>query len=150
MKFKATLLHKKGSQAYYHGSSKHLEIGTILRPSADYEQRWGYNWWYQALERYRPKDMLSHRNSVFMCDNSNDIDAAGGGTEWVFIVVPLGKVERHDMNWGSRVEGALEEHNITDDVIADLCHNYWDGIPTEDPLWEYLTPQAEVVDVEKY
>lgn len=37
--------------------------------------------------------MLSHSQSVFMVGNDEDIDLAGGGTEYVFIVEPLDKVQ---------------------------------------------------------
>jgi hypothetical protein len=112
--FKAKFLQASSQETFYHGSNTPVDAGTILEPSDDYEQRWGYNWWYQALERYRPKHMLAHEDAVFMCGSPNDIDAAGGGMEYLCIVEPLGRVEQHDMSWGSAIEIALETHEITD------------------------------------
>ena len=43
-----------------------LPVGTILKPNVNYEENWSTTDFYDVLEHYRPKDMLSHKNSVFM------------------------------------------------------------------------------------
>ena len=148
MRLKSKLL--RVTNKYYHGSYEYMERGLILTPRDTYEQDWGQNRWYQALEYYRPKNMLSHKEAIFMCDNPNDIDSAGGGTDWVFTLEPLGRVERHDMNWMSTADLALESSDITDEEVSIPCHNYWEGVPSNDPLWEYLTPKARILSVEEY
>lgn len=140
------------SKTFFHGSHEELEVGTILRGrGSDYESDWSRTNFYAALERYRPEGMLSHKDAVFMCDNADDIDAAGGGTEWLFHVRPLGRVERHDMNWGSAISGAIDD-GADDAEIERLAHGYWAGLPYEggETVWEYLTPPAEIVAVETY
>ena len=73
---------------YYHGSNIFLPVGTILKPRDDYENDWIDTDFYIPLERWRPKNMLAHRESVFMTDNPDDVDLAGGGTEWLMTVKP--------------------------------------------------------------
>jgi hypothetical protein len=73
-------LHEIAS-TFYHGSMEELPVGTILTPRDNYEQAWGDTDFYAALEHYRPANMLAHNQAVFMCDNPDDIDLAGGGTE---------------------------------------------------------------------
>ena len=99
------------------------------------------------LEAHRPDGMIAHRDAVFMCDNDQDIDAAGGGTEYVFTLMPRGPVQRHDMNWASEISGLLEDAGEgNQDLIAKAADNYWRGVPHHnESLWEYLTPSAEIV-----
>lgn len=67
----------------------------------------------------------------------------------MFRLVPKGNVERHDLNWGSAISCALSEGK-PEDEIAELARNYWAGLPSDDPLWEYLVPAAEIVAVEEF
>ena len=54
------------STTYYHGSNNKLPVGTILSPRhSEYESDWGDTSFYQILEKYRPTDKLSHKDSVF-------------------------------------------------------------------------------------
>lgn len=141
----------KTSPVFYHGSSVFLAPGTLLRPDPRHEEHWTDNGWYRALELHRPEGMLAHRDAVFCCDNPDDLDAAGGGTDWVFTVVPRGPASRHDMNWGTRIDLAIEEgKNIEDEAIAALARNYWAGVATEDPLWEYLAAGAKIIAVQPF
>lgn len=139
---------------YYHGSSENLSVGTILTPGDDdYEDNWGSNLWFQALEYWRPNEYLPHKMSVFMVDNEDDIDNAGGGTDYIFTVRPIGDVQRHDMNWMSEIGGLLEDEGIDygHDEIRELALNYWHGVPhTNESVWEYLAPEAVIVHSEPY
>ena len=140
------------NRTYYHGSMHKLPVGTILTPREDYEEKWKNTDFYSVLELYRPIDMIAHKNGVFMCDNPDDIDLAGGGTEWLFTVQPLGKTQRHDLNWGSEISCLISDgHDIDDDEIEEATHNYWAGIPhTDENVWEYITQSAKILEVEEY
>jgi hypothetical protein len=134
---------------YYHGSSIHLPVGTILRPSLTYSADWGDTDFYDILEHYRPRHMLSHAESVFLCDNADDIDNAGGGTDWLFTVIPNARIERHDLNWSSEISGLSKEDDI--EAIEYAANAYWSGLPHHNEnVWEYLTPSAEIIKVEEY
>lgn len=138
---------------FYHGSDEHLPVGTILTARPDqFTTTWGKNDWCAILERFRPVDMLAQHDAIFMCDNDEDVDAAGGGTEWVFTVKPLGRVEKHDMNWGTHISMLLCDDPDNLDAIQKAAINYWNGVPYDvgESLWEYLTPQAEIVAVERF
>jgi hypothetical protein len=137
---------------FFHGSMDKLPVGTILTPRNDYEENWGNTDFYAALEKHRPFTMLSHKQSVFMCDNPDDVDLAGGGTEWLFTVEPLGIVQKHDLNWGSEVSFLISDgHQIDSPEVKEASLNYWNGIPYHDEnIWEYLTPKAKILKVEEY
>ena len=137
---------------YYHGSSDNLPIGTILTARVGYESDWEHTDFYNVLEHYRPSNQLSHKQSVFMCDNPDDLDAAGGGTDWVFTLKPLGPVQKHDLNWSSEISCLIGDgFTIDSKEVEQAAKNYWSGVPhTDESLWEYLTPSAIILDVEPF
>lgn len=150
MKLKA--LFEVSGRKFYHGSMKYLPVGTILTPRDNYESNWGHTDFYKILEKYRPKNMLSHSQSVFMVGNDEDIDLAGGGTEYVFIVEPLDKVQKHDMNWSSEISMLISDgHKIDDPKVIEAANSYWNGNPHyNESVWEYLTTKAKILAVEEY
>lgn len=140
----------KRQMTYYHGSHIKLPPGFILTGrGSDYEISWSNTDFYQILEKYRPEDKIAHKEAVFMCGNDDDIDCAGGGTEWVFTLRADGPVEKHDINWTSSISCALSE-NAEEKDIRELAYNYWSGVPSEDPLWEHLTRQATIISCEEF
>ena len=95
--------------------------------------------------------MIAHKDAVFMCDNEDDLNVAGGATEYFFTLKPLGPVEKHSLNWGSDISCLAENIKKNDKIIKIAAQNYWDSVPhhSED-IWEYLTTSAEILTVEKY
>lgn len=137
---------------YYHGSLVYLPVGTILKPRDDYENDWIDTDFYIPLERWRPKNMLAHRESVFMTDNLDDVDLAGGGTEWLMTVKPTNPIQRHDLNWSSEISSLISQgYDQLHPKVKQAAENYWNGIPhTDESIWEYLTPQAKIIKIERY
>ncbi len=85
-------------------------MGTILTPrNQEYEKDWENTDFYSVLEHYRPMNKPAHKNSVFMVTDPDDVDLAGGGTEWLMTVKPLGPVSRHDLNWSSEISMLLSD-----------------------------------------
>lgn len=143
----------EANQLFYHGSMEYLPVGTILIPNLNYEFSWGDTDFYKPLENYKPKGMLSHKEAVFMVDNDNNLDVAGGGTEWVFRVEPLGPVQKHDLNWSSEISMIVGDYKEADreEKFKTAAENYWNGIPhPNESVWEYLTPKARIVSVEEF
>lgn len=137
---------------FYHGSNTKLPTGTILKAGADYEANWSDTDFYPILEKYRPQDQLGHNQAVFMCDNEDDVDSAGGGTEWLFTVVTQGIIQRHDLNWGSEISCLISDGaDPQGDEVKRAAENYWAGVPHHnESMWEYLTPAAKIIKVEKF
>ena len=123
----------------YHGSYQKLPIGTILTARDDYENDWQNTNFYKPLEMYRPSDKLSHKQSVFMCDNPDDIDLAGAATDWLFTVIPMGPLQRHDMNWSSEISSLVDLGYPLDSIeIKDAAEAYWSGEESpNEVVWEY-------------
>lgn len=138
---------------YYHGSNIFLPINTILTPRmSDYEKDWGNTDFYKVLHKYKPNNKLAHHQAVFMVSNQDDIDLAGGGTEYMFTVKPLGPIQKHDINWSSEISSLISEgYNINSPEVINAANNYWNSIPHQDEnVWEYLTTKAIITKVEKY
>ena len=98
---------------YYHGSHKELEIGQYIKSRKDYESDWGNTDFYQVLEYYKPDNMISHKEGVFMCDNDEDIDLAGGAIEFIYEVIPIGIIEKHDLNWSSEISCLISRNFLS-------------------------------------
>ena len=137
---------------YYHGSYNPLEVGTILTPTENYEENWKDTDFYWPLEKYRPKNMLSHKESVFMVSDPDDVDLSGGATDYLLTIKPLGPIQKHDLNWSSEISMLVDQgYDIDSEEIKDAATNYWNGVPHyNESVWEFLTTKAKVVAVEEY
>ena len=87
-----------------------------------------------------------------MVADPDDIDLAGGATDYMLTVVPLGPVQKHDINWGSEISMLVGDgYDIKSPEIMDAAKNYWNGVPHyNESVWEYLTTSAKVIKVEEY
>jgi len=136
---------------YWHSSFVRLDEGTVLSPRPGYDARWTGPSAGRILEDLRPTQSLAHRDAVFMCRDPQECDDCGAHTEWLFEVVPSARVERHDLAWASDIDVMLSEGVPPDDLrIVDLARRYWSGQASDHPTWEYLSPQATIVHVERY
>lgn len=136
----------------YHGSDTPLKVGTIIKNQPGYDKRWGSIAFYNALELYRMPNEIPHRDAVFMAGDISDeyhISDYGGGYDYVYEVVPIGKVSKHDMNVAGKIGHLISDlgYDIDDPEIERLARMYWEGYPNEDgdPMWEYLAPAARII-----
>ena len=144
------------SNTYYHGSYDDLPIGTVLTPEkgnfmGTFSQEEMDS--HFKLELFRPDGYLSRDSGVYMCDNIDDIDNAGGANDHIYIVEPLGKVDKHDLNWMSEIdlimsdafENGEQESDETLQKVYSAALNYWNGVPHyNESVWEYITPFARI------
>lgn len=138
---------------YYHGSYTEMPVGTILTARGEnYHNDWSDTDFYNILEYYRPSNKLAHKDSVFMVADEDDIDLAGGATDYMFTLVPLGKVSKHDLNWSSEISSLVSDgHDVNSKEVKKAALNYWNSVPHHDEnVWEYLTPKAKIIKVEEY
>ena len=140
-------------KTYLHGSMTELPVGMILTGRGEsYSSDWSNTDFYHILEKYRPSGAISHRDAVFMVGSDEDIDLAGGGTEFIFTLQPLGPVEKHDVNWSSEISMLLSDGFAPDsEEVVKAAQNYWAGVPhPNENVWEYLTTRAKILAVEEY
>lgn len=156
---------------YFHGSYESLPVGSILRGRGEeYKKDWAsLGPGYQLLEERRPNYMIGHHKGVFMCskdeNNTNDyglddLDCCGAGTDYIYKMAPMGPVQKHDLHWMTEVQclcdemdkydNNSEEYNTILSRIKENIDKYWEGIPSDQPMWEYITSHAEILEVHPY
>lgn len=130
--------------SFYHGTKKIFPIGFILLPQLD-----GYV--HQEieieniLEKYRPENKISRFNSVFLVDNPDNVDFAGGYEDYIYKVQPIGQIDKSDLSWYSDVSiyNTEKENQI-------YATNYWNQIPyknSDNSLWEYRCKSAKIIEL---
>jgi len=133
----------------YHGSRKLFDPGFVLRP-----QEGGYASLpdddvapvEEILEKHRPEGKIPRRESVFMVDDPERVDQAGGYGDQVYVVEPIGAVEASDLGWYGEL--SVYWMDMPEDERRTLAEGYWSGDPfpgRKRSLYEYRARAAEVV-----
>ena len=137
----------------YHGSEFKLEIGTILRASVNYPT-YVNNVWNDILFHFRPQNCDLREESVFLVDDIDSVDLAGGSIDYIYACEPLANFSRHDVNWISEIEGlfasSLEDMDDWQNSprIARIAKNYWNGKPHyNESIMEILTKKAKILEL---
>ena len=141
----------------YHGSSMRFKPGLVLRPRpgglcgsrrADAD----FVFAEAVLEAYRPPDGVPRDGAVYMVDDPQWIRSAGGCTDHVYEVEPIGVVGSHDLAWVSEI--GHPEDNVLQ-TAADIpfsgqqrfaAEGYWSGLQHgRFRYFEYLATAAVIV-----
>ena len=139
----------------YHGSSTLLAFGAVLKWRGQaYVDDWQATDFYAVLEFFRPEHCIAHKDAVFMVSSPDDIDAAGGATEWCAEVKPLGTCSRHDLNWCSEISCLISDGQACTSVaVQTAAHAYWAGEPhglEAACVWEYLARSMQILRCESF
>lgn len=156
----------------YHGSPQQLKIGKVYRvrhwKSTD---QGGMDQKVETiLEKHRPKNAIPRNKAFYMVDKftTKAMDMFGGRTDYVYTVTPVGRIERHDLQWANDLDSVVGRPGKFNDkdrlsysfhmppilksevpaTIKKLAENYWSGdkYPYKDwSLWEYLSPSFKVL-----
>lgn len=135
-------------RTYYLGGSQPLDPGVVIKGRGErFEGKWTEASSFWALERHRPEHCLPHRDSVFLVASVDDIDNAGGCTDWCVEVQPGDRLSRHDLNWSMEVSSLLRGgHGPDSDAVKAAAASYWNGVERgAGSVWEYLTEKAIVI-----
>ena len=136
----------EGHKQYYHGSRKKFPNGFLLLPQTD-----GYLHYPETMvlesifEKYRPTHKLSRFKSVFLVDNPELCEYAGGYEDYVYLVQPQGVVEASDLAWYTEADGHEDKEEKKRCAL-----NYWNGVPftgRANRLVEYRTPAAKILQL---
>lgn len=130
---------------FFHGSIKKLANKTVLKPNKKgYVQK---NELEILIESVRPDHCISRFDSVFLCNNPDDIDCCGGYTDHIYIVQPRCIPQKSDLAWYTECQLLLEENNI--EAAKNAAINYWNGIifhDTSSSVFEYRCEQATLLE----
>lgn len=135
----------------FHGSRKNFPIGFRLLPQAD-----GYTSYQEVqnienlFEKYRPENKTSRKSSVFLTDNINNIDGAGGYTDYIYAVEPELTPEASDLAWYSEADSLYDEEETPSKELLNAIAMYWNGTPYHDSSksnFEYRCKSALITNI---
>lgn len=138
---------------FYHGSSEEMFKGDVLVPQTNgYVQLKWDSELEQLFEQERPSKYISRNKAVFLANSSDDIDALGGYTDFIFTVgLEDDDYITCDLAWYTQAEAHLENNEL--EKAIECARSYWNGelfhIAAESCL-EVLVNSAIIIDVEEY
>ena len=157
------LLEGAGEVRLYHGSSRELEIGDIIGGRV-FKSNFGDV--EKIMEYYRPEGMAGRLNGVYLVSRPSDVYTAGGSDEYIYLMKPIGRVDRHHGAWlgviydyamdnadeltrkGPKLSKASLKAAIADPQVQSAALNYWNGKPVKvrkGEVWEYIVDRAQVI-----
>ena len=124
------------SPTFYLCTSADLKIGNVATPSSVYPLGATIE---NMIENRRPEDCLPRDNSLYLRTEPC------GNTPYVYLVQPIGQMDRHHTSWLKKLAGA----NIRNaGEIDSYATGYWSGKPFPDDQnapFEYRTASAKVL-----
>lgn len=138
---------------YLHGSRKLFSKDFVLLPQPDgYVNNCDNLEFETYVESRRPSNKLSRSKSVFLSQDADLIDGAGGYIDAIYEVKPLSHPEASDLSWYSDAFGEFEskQHGGTHDLqkLNACVDAYWSGMPysnSDQSNFEYRVSSAQVV-----
>jgi hypothetical protein len=137
---------------YYHGSKREIEDNTYIHSlkSTGYTSYKEVVELEELFEKYKPVDKISRTSAVYLVDNLDDIDNVGAYDDYIYEMEPVcNLVEKSDLHWYTAVsmevgDYAIEKDNPSPKVLL-MIKNYWNGTPSDNPVFEYRCYEALVV-----
>lgn len=150
---------KKIPKKFYHGSSLELEHGKILGGKR-FKSNFGDV--EKVLEKFRPPEMNSRLNSVFLVSTPSDVYTAGGSDSYIYLVEPIGNIQAHHQGWLGEIYNIAMKNadELTrtgpkllpatmkrmSEEFKELANNYWHGKDyKKGGVWEYLSTKAKII-----
>lgn len=144
-------------KTYYHGSYKTFPVGFQLTPQSDGYvmgsgmdeiERAAHHMCEALIEQYRPAGAPKRTASVYLVTDPDEIDAAGGYSDNVYVVEPNGPVWKANLHWYSELYNVCFDDEPDEDAER-LANNYWNALPSgNNTLYEYLCPSATITGYE--
>lgn len=141
---------------FYHSSNSEFEIGKTYKARRGKGSNFGA-WFENLVEKQRPKNNFSRKESFFLVARPGDIDLAGGEGSYTYTVATP-KYSRHHFGWLGRALDLVD--GMTNKVLREnkkqleqFIMNYWDGKPWKfdrnrdsgSAGWEYLAPKIKIL-----
>ena len=130
---------------YYHGSNTKLRLGDAIYPNPKgYTNAHEVRALEDLFESVKPANIeFSRKDCVFLCDCEEDIDNAGGHTDYIYKVdLESGFTEKSDMSWYTKSSVQLADGNIKG--AKKSAEKYWSGEANEG-VYEYRTDEVLII-----
>jgi len=155
-------LSEAAARTYYHGSRKAFPVGFILRAQSDGyvhgvhgdEFDVGVRRVERVLEKFRPPEMISRLEAVFLSPLLAGVLHAGGHDDFVYRVEPIGACQPSCLWWYSSIEDYLlyDSKPFPVKLSRQYAENYWNNVPPPEgksATYEYRCREAKIVAVVK-
>lgn len=168
------LLELASPPVLYHGSSADLAAGKVYRARERDLKTWDTNTSPEVeafMEKTRPKNAIPRNRALYMVGKKAHIQRAGGSDEHIYVVQPVNRVERHDVEWLDDLANLfnnLQSKPIPGmtyrtynawmppvkvgkekEAMLECAKNYWEGMQHPHKkwsVWEYMTPSFRIVE----
>ena len=168
------LLEITSQKTLYHGSPQKLKVGKAYRVRhwKTLDQGGATTAVEAVIEKYRPTKSIARNKTFYMIDSFGEsaLDLVGASTKYIYAVEPIGRLERHDLQWLNDIDSIMMKDDSFFDgrdlptsyswqmppiykseipeTIEMLAKNYWSGAeyPYKDwSHWEYLSPSFKII-----
>lgn len=132
---------------YYHGSDAKFDIGNSIFPNPNgYTHSAEVKALEDLVEEEKPEHIkFSRRDCVFLCCCEDDIDAAGGYTDYIYTAdIGTSPIESSDLSWYTKASIQLCEGDTKG--ARESARKYWSG-ECLDGLYEYRTGSFRVIGI---
>lgn len=151
------VLNENKTNNFFHASNSEFEVGRVYYAKKGKGSSFGRKF-ENVVEKFRPKNMPSRKQSFFLVKRAGDLDAAGGEGQYIY-TVHAPKFTKHHFGWLGRVfyalygyDGPVAKSPHYSDIV-EWIENYWRGKPYKydpkvdsgDSVWEYLAPKIKIL-----
>jgi hypothetical protein len=158
MRYHEIIAESSASGSFYHGSKKAFAVGFVLTPQADGYVHGVYGdesdklirKTERILEKYRPATMISRLQSVFLVARIGAVEHAGGQSEYIYQVEPIGATEESCLWWYQELENLAYQPRLDQRAAKTAAINYWTNAPPPDgkpATYEFRCRQATVIAI---
>ncbi len=129
---------------YYHGSN-HYFSEKFIKPVNEYTSSESVKDIEELFESVRPSHCIPRTNCVFLTKSIEDIDYAGGYTDYIYLV-SVENINSSDLAWYSKASCQLSDGDIQGAIKSAI--KYWSGDIFEiakHSLFEYRSNCALII-----
>jgi hypothetical protein len=146
------------SGTFYHGSKKDFPVGFVLTPQADGYVHGVYGdesdqlirKIEKILEENRPPTRISRLQSVFLVAQAGKIEHAGGQSDYIYLVEPIGAAEESCLWWYQELENLAFQPRLRQSAAKIAAMNYWNNVPPPEgkpATYEFRCRKAKILTI---
>jgi hypothetical protein len=131
----------------YHGSCKKFDVGFQLLPQNKYTSNDNSKALEDVFESVKPSHCISRKKAVFLSDDIDLIDAAGGYIDIIYKVDTI-DYEKSDLAWYTKAQEFIEGGQL--ELAKKCAEKYWNGVPfydSEQSCMEYRAETATITEI---
>ena len=141
---------KYGNVAYYHGASKPLKVGSLIKAKqwkTEFSDKYSVDKinFEDFVDKLKPANKPSRLKCLYTVSDVEDLNSAGASEDYIYEVDPIGRVHKADFGWLSEIIGLMFDGEKLENnkKAIQFAKNYWNSVPCDisdvETPWEYLS-----------